>query len=90
MYTVYALLFKKVKRIYVGLTNDLERRVIEHRRGKTNSTKNRGEFSVKIIENCNSRKEARVREKYWKSGCGKERLKIIYSGVEQSGSSGGS
>ena len=73
----------------MGMTSDLDKRIKDHRRGKTRSTKNRGEFIVKIIEKCNSRKEARIREKYWKSGCGKEQLKH-YRGVEQSGSSSGS
>ncbi len=76
-YIVYALYFKESQRIYVGMTSDLERRVAEHKRGKTRSTKNRGSFEVKIIEKCDNRESARVREKYWKSGCGKETLKNI-------------
>jgi putative endonuclease len=70
------------------MTEDLDRRIGEHKKGKTRSTKNRGDFCVKVIEKCASRIEAREREKYWKSGIGKEELK--YSGVEQSGSSSGS
>ena len=59
------------------MTNNLSRRLEEHRRGKTKSTKNRGSFSVKIIEKCETREDARKREIYWKSGCGKEQLKIL-------------
>jgi len=77
MYTVYALFFKSGKMIYVGMTDDLERRIREHKNGKTRSTRNKGNFVVKIIEKCESRIEARKREKYWKSGCGKEKLKNI-------------
>ncbi|MFA7209788.1 MAG: GIY-YIG nuclease family protein [Parcubacteria group bacterium] len=77
MYAIYSLFFKNEKRIYVGMTNDINRRMAEHRRGKTKSTKNRGGFDMKIIEMCESREIARNRELYWKSGCGKERLKII-------------
>jgi len=77
MYTVYALFFKSGKMIYVGMADDLERRIREHKNGKTRSTRNKGNFVVKIIEKCESRIEARKREKYWKSGCGKEKLKNI-------------
>lgn len=73
MYTIYALYFKD--RIYVGMTNNVDRRILEHKRGKTKSTKNRGGFSLRIIEKCSERKDARLKEKYWKSGCGKEKLK---------------
>ena len=72
------------------MTKNVESRIRYHKRGKTRSTKNRGEFDLKIIEHCQDHTAARKREKYWKSGCGKEQLKKYYSGVEQSGSSGGS
>ena len=70
------------------MTSDLKKRVVDHKRGKTRSTKNRGRFSVVVIETCQNRVSARTREKHWKSGCGKEFLKR--SGIEQSGSSSGS
>ena len=90
MYKIYALFYKDLDRVYVGMTKDLTRRIAEHKRGKNISTKNRGSFSVCLIEKCRNVNEARVREKYWKSGYGKERLKKYYRGVEQSGSSAGS
>ena len=74
MYNIYALYFEKS--IYVGMTDNIERRIREHRSGKTKSTRNKGVFSLRIIEECSDRKQARLREKYWKSGCGKEKLKI--------------
>ncbi len=46
-----------------------------HEKGKVRSTKNRGDFMQKIIDKAQSREEAREKEKYWKSGCGKERLR---------------
>ena len=90
MYFVYALFYKSGNRIYVGMTKNVKKRIQYHKRGKTRSTKNRSEFFIRIIEKCADRIAAREKEKYWKSGCGKERLKKYYSGVEQSGSSGGS
>jgi putative endonuclease len=74
MYIIYALVFID-NRIYVGMTNDLERRTKEHIRGKTKSTKNRSIRKIIIIEKCKSRLLAREKEKYWKSGFGKEKLK---------------
>lgn len=58
------------------MTNDLNRRIREHKRGKTKTTKNKIISRIVIIERCDGRKLARNREKYWKSGCGKEFLKI--------------
>jgi putative endonuclease len=88
MYTVYALQFDSGK-LYVGMTNDLRRRIHEHRKGKTKSTKGKKIVAVLKIEECSDSLQARAREKYWKSGQGREKLKN-YSGVEQSGSSLGS
>lgn len=85
MYSIYALHFEKI--IYVGMTDNIERRIREHKNGKTRSTKNRGDFYVEIMEECEDRKSARKREKYWKSGCGKEKLKIAgWSNGSSSGS----
>ncbi|MEI7425937.1 MAG: GIY-YIG nuclease family protein [Candidatus Moraniibacteriota bacterium] len=69
------------------MTDNIERRIREHKNGKTRSTKNRGDFYVEIMEECEDRKSARKREKYWKSGCGKEKLKIAgWSNGSSSGS----
>ena len=75
MYIIYGLKFDD-GRIYVGMTDNLERRIKEHQKGRTKSTKNRGDFKIIKIEKCNDRITARKREKYWKSGCGKEQLKF--------------
>lgn len=75
MYKIYALYFE-IGRIYVGMTGNLNQRITDHKRQKVKSTKNRGSFKVRVIEECPNRDMARVREKYWKSGCGKEKLKI--------------
>ena len=76
MYTIYALKFN-IGRIYVGLTGNLKQRIVDHKRGHVKSTKNRGKFKITITEeNVPDRKSARLKEKYWKSGYGKERLKV--------------
>ena len=75
MYTIYALYLNN-DQVYVGMTDNLERRLKEHRRGKTKTTKNKYILKIIIIEKHLARKIARIREKYWKSGCGKEQLKL--------------
>jgi len=84
MYTIYAIIFSN-RNIYIGMTNDLDRRVKEHKRGKTKTTKNRSIKRILTIEKCKDRLYAREREKYWKSGCGKEFLKIRLWGRSSAG-----
>lgn len=88
MYIIYCLYFDD-NTIYVGMTGNLRKRLIYHKRGKNKSTKNKNIKNVLEIERCGNRVQARIREKYWKSGAGRKKLKY-YSGMEQSGSSRGS
>ncbi len=76
-YTVYAI--KSVKRnyIYIGLTNDLNRRFNEHNIGKESTTKPYTPFKLIYTEILSNRALARNREKYLKSGIGKEFLKSL-------------
>jgi len=57
---------------YVGLTRDPVRRVKQHEDGREKTTANYRPFIVLFIEEYPSRLEARKREKYLKSGVGKE------------------
>ena len=77
MYFVYVLKSLTRKYLYVGLTKDLERRVQEHNSGKEKTTQPYRPFVLVYRESYSSRKEARQREKYLKSGSGKEWLKKI-------------
>lgn len=86
-YTIYRLDFSDGK-CYIGMTANLPRRVREHRRGKNRSTKHHTITRVTKLEECVDSVAARQREKFWKSGKGRESFK--HSGVEQSGSSSGS
>ena len=61
--------------IYVGLTDDLERRVHEHNSGWEKTTKPYRPFNLIFAESFSTRTEARMKEKYLKSGVGKEFLK---------------
>ena len=77
MYYVYALKSKNRKYIYVGMTNDLERRLREHNNKKESTTRSYAPFTLIFKERHETRIEARKREKYLKSGIGKEYLKTI-------------
>ena len=81
MYYVYILTSKKRKYIYVGLTNDVDRRFTEHQSGKSKTTKPYRPFSLIHVESFSTRSQARKREKYLKSGSGKEWIKITYARV---------
>jgi len=77
MFFVYAI--KSISRnyIYVGLTNDIERRLAEHNKKENRSTKAYAPFELILKESFEKRVEAREREKYLKSGIGKEFLKSL-------------
>jgi len=62
---------------YKGLTNNLDRRFQEHINGKCCSTKHKRPLKLIYKEECGDRKLARKREKYWKSGIGREMLKKL-------------
>lgn len=75
MYTVYVLNSKKRTYLYVGLTNNISRRINQHQSGRVKTTSPYRPFQLVYSESFSTRQEARDREKYLKSGCGKEWLK---------------
>jgi len=77
MYTVYAISSLHKNYIYVGMTSELEVRIARHNSGKNKSTKPYAPFKLIYKEESETRQEARLREKYWKSGTGKEQLKRL-------------
>ncbi len=75
MYYVYAISSIDRNYIYVGMTNDLKRRVAQHNNGYQKTTRPYAPFILIYWEGCENRIDARKREKYLKSGIGKEFLK---------------
>ena len=77
MFFVYAL--KSIERtyIYVGLTDNLERRLSEHNGGKNKTTRPYRPFVLIHSEMFETRIEARQREKYLKSRIGKDFLRSL-------------
>ena len=76
-YFIYALVSEIDQRIYVGFTVDVNRRLREHNSGQTTSTKGYRPWSLLYTECVVGRNDARKREKYLKSGIGKEFLKSV-------------
>ena len=77
MYYVYAIASLSRNYIYVGLTDNIDRRFVEHNTGKNKTTKPYLPFELIFTEEFETRKEARQKEKYLKSGIGKEKLKQL-------------
>jgi predicted GIY-YIG superfamily endonuclease len=53
----------KGSRYYVGSTNDLNRRLIEHKRGQTETTKRIGKWDLVEFLPCTTLDEARILER---------------------------
>ena len=66
MFYVYVLKSKKDNKLYIGYTNNLNRRIQEHNKGRTFSTAYRGAFSLVYYESYKSQKDATAREKQLK------------------------
>ena len=77
MITVYVLQSVRSGRRYVGMTNDLLRRLREHRSGNTYA-RQIGEFVVVHTEQYATHAQARIREKFLKSGQGRIWLAQTY------------
>ena len=75
MFVVYAIKSQKRNYIYVGMINNLQRRLRQHCLGKSSTTKAYCPFDLIYSEELNTRPEARKREKFLKSGIGREFLR---------------
>jgi putative endonuclease len=76
-YFVYAISSLSRPYIYVGLTSNVIQRVCTHNLGRNKTTRPYAPFLLIYTEECKDRTEARSREKYWKSGSGKRKLRIL-------------
>ena len=84
---VYVLKNKVSKKLYIGSTNNLEKRLEEHRKGKVFSTKNFIDFDLIYYEAYTSERDARIREKHLKyfGKAYQELKKRIKGGLEGAG-----
>ena len=63
--------------LYVGITQNVETRLNDHQNGKNRYTKGLRPWNLVLVEEFEDWKEARKKEKYYKSGYGKEKLKEL-------------
>jgi len=76
MHFVYVLKSQKDGNLYVGCTEDLQKRLKYHNSGKVRSTEARIPFVILYSEAYDSKYEAFRIEKYYKTAKGKKELSI--------------
>lgn len=73
MHYVYLLLLS-TKQIYTGCTEDLKERMIEHRRGNVDSTRNKRPLNLIHYEVYKEKEDAMRRERFLKTNEGRKLL----------------
>ena len=85
----YVYILKSLARdfIYVGSTNDLQRRLLEHNSGLVQSTKAYRPFEIVAFIAVRTEKKARGLERYFKTGSGKaiQKKRILTDEVRPQG-----
>ncbi|MFH1575380.1 MAG: GIY-YIG nuclease family protein [Candidatus Nealsonbacteria bacterium] len=69
------VLQNKTQSWYIGSTNDLRKRILQHNSGKSRSTKHGVPWKIIYCEISINKQDARARERYLKSGMGRKYLK---------------
>jgi len=80
VYWVYILCNSVTDRFYIGSTDNLERRLLQHKLNRTRTTKILDTKELVYKEEYNSLEDARAREKKLKSYKSKKYLKWLISG----------
>jgi putative endonuclease len=84
MHSVYILLNISKTRTYTGVAADVEERLKEHNDGKVISSRPYRPYEAIYIETYSTLKEARQKERFYKSTTGRRRLREITSRVGDS------
>ena len=75
MYFVYILSSLVSKKSYVGITDNLKRRLAQHNAGNGYYTKRYKPWKIIYTEKLEDREKARIREEYFKSAAGRRFLR---------------
>jgi putative endonuclease len=73
MYSVYIIRSQNRNYTYIGISDNVERRLNQHNLGYSKTTKPYSPFKLLHVENLPSRQEARKREKYYKDWEGRKK-----------------
>ena len=79
VYYVYVLKSKGRNWLYVGMTDDINRRIKQHQNGYSKSTAPYRPFCLIFTEEYPESSSARLREKYLKSASGKRLIRKKYA-----------
>jgi putative endonuclease len=77
MYYVYVLRSSRIEKLYTGFTSDLKKRLSEHNNGESAFTKFGRSWELVYYEAYKNKKDAMVREKYLKTGWGRNYIRKI-------------
>ncbi|MDP4263118.1 MAG: GIY-YIG nuclease family protein [Bacteroidota bacterium] len=74
MFYVYSIHSLPKNYTFAGLTDNVERKFLEHQSGRNKTTRPYRPFKIIYAEECSTRQEAQERERYLKPGVRKEYL----------------
>jgi predicted GIY-YIG superfamily endonuclease len=77
IYFIYLLESEKSGVWYIGLSSDPQTRLMQHNQGKSKFTSGHIPWKLLYSEKAGDLKNARAKEKYYKSAAGKRKLKKI-------------
>jgi putative endonuclease len=78
MYTVYILYSPSYKKHYVGFTSNLEARMISHNERGAGWTSRYRPWEILYTETSAEKKEALLRERWFKTGAGRDFIRNLH------------
>jgi putative endonuclease len=78
MYYVYILLNERNTKTYTGVADDFNKRLAEHNAGRVKSSRPYRPYKIIHAESFETLKEARQKEKFYKSTTGRRKLKEMF------------
>ncbi len=81
-YFVYIIQSQTTNRYYIGMTNDINKRIIYHNHGANKSTRNKGPWKLIYQEKLSDKSSAWLRERQIKKYKGGEAFKKLVNNGE--------